>query len=713
MKMSSNSDSNLSADITTPRFLLDDRNVLMYMKYIYDYLSLVPYKSQKTDSKSSLSNWADFFFMNGGSPDKLADFYEKGVGLNGATLPHQAFLLAMLKMLEVPRDIMNMLPEMHRDLYYRQLLKLKERIVEPSVTAISFTLEHFCDPLMLPIGTTLDAGQDKKGHRIEYVLDNDLLVTHSCLKDIRWCSINTSGSEVGTSAIISDSDSVFPMNGIRLFDSVRQDQKIMTGRIIISHEFISLANKTVELSFDDDLSIDGLTIQISGENEWHLLDIHQSDLRSLTINIPRDIRIGNPQGLSNLTFTEPVIRMCRTDKKSVPTVANILIKNDALFITDYVCRALTPFGHSEEISHLNKNELYLGITGVKPGQAVSLFWNLNSPQSLGVTWKYLASDNYWYSLEDVLSDSTKGLLNSGLWSVTLPENASDKASAMPSGCYWVKAEIEPVRDNENISVAHYPWLNGVITNAMTATLKNGSDVEDTSVMPLPAGAIRYLLLDVPGVKAVSQPWKSWGGKPKESSSAFLERVAQRLSHRNRALTWPDMVMLLKTMFPEVYDVMIPSQARLSSVPAMTMQTLVVMPLVTERDNDDLLRPLFNAARLTAMRNSLQQHSSLWQNITVQNPVYRNVDLSYQVVFRDGVNSDWAEKALRQEIISSFMPWSVGKAAAASLANYINYYEVVATLQRQTYVDHVVSLSLDGAEHSIRGRDDEVLILCWS
>lgn len=704
-------DTGESSDITPKDFLLDDRCVLIHLEYIKEYLSQVPYRLDGFDSQSHLKNWAEFFFMEGGTPEQLAAVYDGQLESKGLLLPHQAFLLTTLKMLDIPRRIMNMFPSLHRDLYYRELLKLKEETAKPSSTAVSITLDDSSSELMLPVGTLFDAGQDNKGNRIEFAFDSDLLVNQSYLSDIRWFSPCGNDADTDTTAVIFNSNNVLPNHGVRLFSSVKQDTKVTTGQVIVSPVFLSLGGENVSITFQNEIKVSGLSLQISGEGEWHSIDIDSSTTDSISFTVPESIEISNPQNLSNLTFSEPVIRLIQVDKTVVPPVSSITINNETLTKERYYTRVLTPFGHSDSFQRIDKNELYLGVNKIYPGQTLSLFFNLNTPQPLDVCWKYLATDNSWYKLDEVLFDGTKGLLNSGIVSVVLPGNASDEATAMPAGCYWIKAEIEPVIESADNGIADYPWLTGVLTNAMTATLKNGDIVDAQSVMPLPAGAIRYLLRDTPGVKMISQPWDSWGGKAQESSLVFMDRVAQRLSHRNRALSWPDMVTLLKAMFPDVYDVMIPSQSRLSSVPALTTQTLVVMPLATKKDNDDPQRPVFNAARLMGMQNVLQQHGSLWQQIVVKNPEYRNVSLSYHVVFRNGVNKDWAEQALRKEIISSFIPWSAGKMAAATLANRIDYYQVVDTLQRQTYVDHVVNVTLDGHKHSITGKDDEVLILC--
>lgn len=695
-------------------FMLDERSVLSHLRFIENYTKKVPFKS--SDSKDSNNkNWADYLFMDGNTPTTLAEMYNSPSTANGYILPHQAFMLALLKMFETPRELINYFPDAHRDLYYRELLSLQEKTAIPMNLAVSVELDRYTSELMIPAGTLLDAGQDSQGKPIHFCLDKDLLANRSMWQELRWCYPARKGNTAGISAIVFDKNKAWPDMGMRLFDSASNETAILTGRILVSAAFMNDAFtvNTFTITFSEKPLIDGLSVHITAGGEWLKLDLDAIDdtVYSFTLNNEMDVSIGN--GLSYLTYDTPVVRLSRLDNIVVPDVVSISMNGTRLENDEYQIKCITPFGYSDEYHPVENMEVYLGISDLLPSQTLSTFWNINSPQPLNIKWQYLALDGRWNDLGANLIDETQGLLRSGLWSVLLPKDASNEASTMPTGCYWFRAEIEPVLEVDEPYVAHYPWLTGIVTNGMTATTKNIEELhDDIMTSPLSAGSIQRFVTEIGGVSKVHQPWLTWGGQKKESRTDFFNRTAQRLAHRNRALTWSDMVMILKTMFPDVFDVMTPSQEVLSSVPALTEQKLVVLPLMTAKDNADPLRPLFNAAKLNAMSKALQNHASLWQHIKVQNPRYRNVILRYQVIFREGVNTSWGERKLREELVLHFMPWSVGAVVGAALANRIDYYDVVATLQQQPYVDHVMSLSLDGHTKSVQGDDDEVLILHW-
>jgi hypothetical protein len=714
----------LSGVVPDTGFMLDNRSILHHLQFLEQYARSVPYVADEPHVGNL--TWADYLFMNGNTPEKLAALYQDPSTANGNLPPHQAMLLALFSMQETPRALMNYFPDAHCDLYYRQLLQLQERPAEPSQVALTVKLDSDIPELMLAAGTLFSAGQDNQGTPIAFALDDDLLANQGIWSDLRWCLPPEGENGAGISSVVYNDELSWPVEGMQLFTTIEQDSAILTGRMLAS---AGLGNDpTFEyrytLTFSSAVTLDGLSASISSGSQWLPLTMSPmtGTTTTLVLSLPANSgKVVSPDGLTGAAFTVPVLRLSREDGQSVPTVTlvNVTYINGGEGESPSVpvkCEQviITPFGHADETQPVDKPQLFLGISELKAGQSLSLYWQLNSPQPLTLQWQYLTENNRWQELDAQLVDGTGSLYHSGCWSAILPANASNSAPAMPAGRYWFRAvDVEPVTPTSH-DVPLWPWLTGLITNGMTATIANTAAL-DPSVMsePLPANTIRQPVSDISGVSGTEQPWDSWGGRPPESGEEFVTRVAQRLSHRNRALTWSDMVMILKTAFPYVFDVMTPAGSTLTTVPALTTQMMTVIPLAVEKDNEDPLRPVFNAARLKSMQDFLQGLASLWQNIEVNNPRYRDVPLSYNVVCKEGVNPTWAERELRETLTAQYMPWSTGAAAGAVLASRIDYYEIMATLQQQPYVDHVVSLTLDGTEDSVQGQDDEVLILCWS
>lgn len=372
---------------------------------------------------------------------------------------------------------------------------------------------------------------------------------------------------------------------------------------------------------------------------------------------------------------------------------------------------LTPFGYGDADvpdSEAGSAQLYLGFSGGQPGETLSLYWQLQSPQPLELEWQYLNQANQWATLDDSVLDRTHGLSRSGLWSATLPHDAANDAWQMPAGRYWLRAV--PKRTNApDAGGSDYPWLQGLTANSMTATLVSPQAVDARHFMqPLPAGSVARPVKPIAGLQQVTQPWPSSGGIPAETTRAFFARVAERLSHRQRALTGKDAAALLKSQFASVFDVAVPTVDALTRYPAAPTQTLLVIPVDAQKDNQDRVRPQLSQSHLNDMAAYLQTLASPWTSFAVINPTYRDVVLAYDVSFN--VNEDYGYRQLQSLLTLHFMPWSWQAQSGVALGNTLDYYGIIAWIQQQSFVVQVNSLTLDGNKASVQGNENEVLIL---
>ncbi|TDB53518.1 hypothetical protein [Photorhabdus luminescens] len=379
---------------------------------------------------------------------------------------------------------------------------------------------------------------------------------------------------------------------------------------------------------------------------------------------------------------------------------------------------LTPFGRGEAIAEtpaLTHEAFYLGFTGVLPGQTLSLYWQLESIKALTLSWFYLSESNSWNKLDKLVDDQTHNLFDRGIWRTLLPQDAANQAAMMPAGRYWLKAEITHQTDPQD-----YPRIKGLLYNATTATLINAEAVEqDHFINGLAADSIKQPANTLVAISSVTQPWASWNGRPPETEQAFLTRLPARLSHRNRVLSWGNIVTLLKEQFVSLFDVKYPSASELTKIPAPNTQQLIVIPDSRYKDNDDGLRPKLNPARLAEMVEWIKQLSSPWATIEINNPTYVNVNVNYQVTFIASINSDYGHHQLQQELSRKYMPWGENPAIGVTTGNRIDYYQLLATIQQSPLVARVTDLSITIANRvtgavgeSIEAADNEVLILVW-
>lgn len=879
-------------------FKLDNRTSEYLLNRLFDYASLIPFDTNG-------NNWSDFFFMGNNSPSTLAELFDNPKKADGNLLPQQAFLLAFLQLVQTPRALLNTFPARHRDLYYRDLLGLREQEATPDSVALGFTLNNGIASRFLPARTRFDGGKDASGASLQYELDDNLLVNQGSWSDLRWVQPDA-GDDAGLRQLAAipygQSLTKWPQTGRYLFDPATNQQAVVTGRMITSAVLaMSNGERSITLTFASNVDSSLISVaQVSCAGVWLDLTLPTTVTTgtTLVLTLP-DLApaISAPEGLDGITASVPYLKIGRTDGGDLPAITGLSIQavgsgdvyystdngvnrldsvsyplgvapvkgngfnlmmpqwcgqSVALTVTltpqwiglpddgfpkwydgydpqptdnsdfrlqpllmsssgsqalssdgtntapqpmfsagtgapspatltvvlpsglqvsddlannpcdwpqwlrlelaegdfgyqDYQTQAgttatplnppytpqmksltmsysatdgdfsqylLTPFGYEQDNALQDDRSLswlYLGFTDSQPGDTLSLYWQMQSPKALVSDWQYLNEENQWASLAQLLTDGTKGLLESGLWSVTLPQDISNDAPWMPANRCWIRAVMDSATDELGDNTPGYIWLQGVLANAMTATLVGAQAVDDDHFQrPLTAGSITHPVTPINGLAAVSQPYPSWDGQAKETPLEFCTRSAARLFHRNRALAWQDMGAILKAQYANIWDVVFPTVDVLTQLPAIQTPVLLVIPVNEKKDNQDPLRPAFSQSHLYDMSSYLQALASPWCQVQLINPRYRDVAIAYDVSFN--VNPDYGYRQLRELLTLHYMPWIVEKQRGVTLGNTLDYYGIIAWIQQLPFVVQVNSMTLDGENVSVQGASNEVLVL---
>ena len=71
---------------------------------------------------------------------------------------------------------------------------------------------------------------------------------------------------------------------------------------------------------------------------------------------------------------------------------------------------------------------------------------------------------------------------------------------------------------------------------------------------MPADSISALALPLGQLSSMNQPFASFGGRKPETRSDFNQRIAQRLSHKDRPVCLHDYQSMILQHFKEVYSV---------------------------------------------------------------------------------------------------------------------------------------------------------------
>ncbi|MEN4128711.1 hypothetical protein P8971_23640 [Serratia marcescens] len=422
-----------------------------------------------------------------------------------------------------------------------------------------------------------------------------------------------------------------------------------------------------------------------------------------------------------------------------PELGPVSVRWKATLTTAPEQYSLLPFGgwqaetvEATQAAASESYELHMGFTHVSPGQQLSLYLALNTPhpfESDGITWDYLAKNNTWQPVETQFADNTQTFSRAGTVFITLPLDAINDGTVMPSGRYWLRAnqfkqqDIEvftpqdlPESESELQPVSErWPWLQGVWTNAAQATLSNAPDIaDDHFTSPLPPGSVSRTLVPQDGLADLRQWLAGSGGKAAEQEEAMMSRVAHQVAHRGRASTWRDISTLITDNFPEVHHVRLPGvsildglyippdQNTVSNVEEERawVQEVMLVPQVGINEGTDPERPIFSPAYLRNVRDFISERASPWLNIRVLNPYYRTVGVSYKVHWHPGVNEQHATYMLEGAVRRHFMPWLTGHNRVI-LGSTLTINDIMLVMQRQPEVNWIESVQWAGEKDACK------------
>jgi hypothetical protein len=211
--------------------------------------------------------------------------------------------------------------------------------------------------------------------------------------------------------------------------------------------------------------------------------------------------------------------------------------------------------HSLLPKYATDGNLFIGISGGRAGQMLTLFFHLNEETNQqiaydnpAITWYYLSAQG-WQPLPatNIVLDRTNGFICSGIVTLLLPEELDRQSTLMPAGKAWL-------RIGANAHLDSLPRLFSVHTNVIRATRSIDPVAVESFIRHLPVGCAWRTALPIPGLDEVVQVGGSHGGVPTEDRRRFLTRISERLRHKDRAVTAWDYERLILERFPNLFKV---------------------------------------------------------------------------------------------------------------------------------------------------------------
>ncbi|MBV5311932.1 MAG: baseplate J/gp47 family protein [Prolixibacteraceae bacterium] len=351
---------------------------------------------------------------------------------------------------------------------------------------------------------------------------------------------------------------------------------------------------------------------------------------------------------------------------------------------------------SEIIPHIG--EFYIGIENLNPGEAVNILFQLMEgttnpkivkPKDQHIYWAFL-SQNKWIEFDSSdYSDNTLQLVQSGIISFAIPAEATTENTILPSGYIWLRAAVSE-------AVEAVCDLISVDAQAAVATFVNNENADDFLNTALPAGTVAKLRIPDASVKKITQPYSSFGGRPKENDDHFYIRVSERLRHKARAITVWDYEHLVLEAFPEIYKVKCLNHTQIEDGIYHEVKpghvSIITIPSQQNHNDANPLKPFTQQSTLTNIENFLRKRISCFVNLHACQPQFEEVRLEFNLKLFDQYKdfTFYAEK-LKEEITQFLSPWAYGNPSTIDFGGKIYKSVLINFIEERYYVDFITDV----------------------
>lgn len=298
--------------------------------------------------------------------------------------------------------------------------------------------------------------------------------------------------------------------------------------------------------------------------------------------------------------------------------------------------------------------LYIGLGDLAPGQPVSLLFEMAerahrrrgfAPPPLA--WSYLTARG-WQALESsrIVTDTTSGLMRSGVVTVTVPEDADRGGAGMPEGALWLRVAADA-------GLEAFPQLAGVYVNGLTAVERDGRSE------PFPETLEWRFEPPITGLEIVRQIGPPADGLPGETRHQYRARMSERLRHRGRAVTAWDYERLVLERFPQVWKVKcfatLDDERPSATSPGRVLVVVVPRPAAAAAERL-WERRMFDVLSLRRIEAALHEFAPAGARVEVRNPTYDLIQVRCRVRFVEAADRGRRLRQLGERIAAYLSPW---------------------------------------------------------
>ncbi|MCZ6694522.1 MAG: baseplate J/gp47 family protein, partial [Bacteroidetes bacterium] len=259
--------------------------------------------------------------------------------------------------------------------------------------------------------------------------------------------------------------------------------------------------------------------------------------------------------------------------------------------------------------------------------------------------------------------------------------------------FWLRAAVV-----DNIEEASR--LLSISTHVITASLDSQNILSrEKEQLALPPFTVERSVSNIEGIQSLVQPIASFNGMLEEKPAKFYTRIAERLKHKQRAITAWDYERLILEHFPDVYQVTcFPNMtSRNPDTPGNVM--LVITPRGDKAPNP--VEPMASNELLYEIKGFLKDYTSTFVNFEVRNPSFERVKIICSVKFNVGYSSGFYLQELNNQIVQ-FISGDPLTNQRLDLGGRIHISDILSFMRTFPYIDFITKFSMLQTAMDIRG-----------
>lgn len=334
--------------------------------------------------------------------------------------------------------------------------------------------------------------------------------------------------------------------------------------------------------------------------------------------------------------------------------------------------------------------MIIGIKDYNDNKRYSMLFQINEGYAneyaihLDLEW-FLYSGDSWVKMNDkqLINDNTNKFKRSGIIDFDLTTATVDNTGLFTKENIWIKVE-----NNQSASFLNY--IQDVVLHTTLAKCHNFNEVSYANLKP---NQILEFQLNRQDISQVIQKYHGFKGSKRENDVNYFLRVAERLRHKNRAVSSKDYERILLDNFPSINRVKCLSNIDEKFNLSTGKTLIVVVPKSLEDENFKGAPRYFSSDEIDEMELFLSKLSPIGVELKVTNPIYESVRLKFSIKLKKGYEQNFYFKKLNKAIKSFISPWMYDFEAQVELGQSVSSALLLNFIDKQEYVDHILNFSL--------------------